>query len=186
MKKARQLIRTIVKEVVSVLKKKKSGLYYLPEYDDSYSVNKFPINVSVELTVKKSTKYEDFVINGYYSAEDDVVEILIIFNPKKLNSNLYDIIGELNEVVTHELQHSIQNYRGELDTDIDTDDLSPLEYYLQPEELDAQAKGFKRLSKLRRIPAILLMKKWFEKHISIHNLTDDEQQIVMDSILEKM
>ncbi len=37
---------------------------------------------------------------------------------------MYDIIGELNEVVTHELQHSIQNYRGGLDTDTDTDDLT--------------------------------------------------------------
>jgi hypothetical protein len=99
---------------------------------------------------------------------------------------MYDIIGELNEVVTHELQHSIQNYRGELDNDENTDDLTPLEYYLQPEELDAQAKGFKRISKLRKIPAILIMKKWFEKHITIHNLTEDEQQMVMNSILEKM
>ena len=186
MKNGRLLIRTIVKDIVNILKNKKSGFFYLPKDGDFYSIGKFPVKTAVELTLKRSTKTNSFMVNAFYSLEDDVVEILVLFNPKTLEKNMYDIIGELNEVVTHELQHSIQNYRGELDNDENTDDLTPLEYYLQPEELDAQAKGFKRISKLRKIPAILIMKKWFEKHITIHNLTEDEQQMVMNSILEKM
>lgn len=186
MKRGRLLIRTIVRDIVQILKKSKSGLYYLPEDDNSYIVNKFPVDISVEVTLKKSSKIEDFIVNGYYSLEDDVIEILIYFNPKKLKLNLYNIIGELNEVVTHELQHSIQNYNGELIGEIDNSNLPPLEYYLQPEELDAQSKGFKRLSKLRNQPANVLIKQWFEKHLEIHKLTEKEQEIVINSILEYM
>lgn len=186
MKRGRLLIRTIVREIVDILKNKKSGLYYLPEYDDYYEINKFPINVSVELTLKKTNKIETFMVNGYYSIEDDVVEILILFNSKNLKQNLYNIIGELNEVITHELQHSIQSYNGDIDDLVDNSELPPLEYYLLPEEIDAQSKGFKRLSKLRKKPIELVMDEWFKNNYNIHNLNEEQQKMVMDAILQKI
>jgi hypothetical protein len=185
MKRGRLLIRTIIRDIVSIVKNKKTGLIYLPEDNDFYSVGRFPVQVGVEVTLKHNLNSDNFIVNAYYSTEDDVVEVLVMFNPNTLEKNMYDLIGELNEVVTHELQHSIQNYNGELD-DRDNEDLPPLEYYLLPEELDAQSKGFKRLSKLTKTPAEILIKKWFVKHLDIHNLTDEEQKIVTDSILENM
>jgi hypothetical protein len=175
-------IRTVVKDIIKKVKRKKSGFYNLPGEDGDYSFTNLPFTFAVELTLKSSKKQDRFKVNGYYVPEDDVIEVLVLFNPEKLESQLYDLIGELNELMAHELEHIRQNYRGELsNSDVEQD--NSLSYYLQDHEIPAQYKGFKRLSKLTKKPLKTIAKEWFDNNQDIHGLTDDEVKIVMDKIL---
>ena len=102
----------------------------------------------------------------------------------KLNfDTTVNIIGELNDLFAHELEHYRQNYTGELET-YDDENPKSLDYYTRPIELKAQVKGFNRLAKLQKRPFESVVKQWFETHKDIHNLNPKEQEFVISSILD--
>ena len=183
-KMTRGTIRNVVKDIVNILKTKSTGEYSLPDndYGGGYDFSQFPVEFSVELYLEHTNSFNGYKLNAQYSSEDDVIEIKIIYNPSDLKTSLYDIVGELNEVVAHELEHSLQGYRGDYDgkRDEETDSLT---YYLQPHEIPAQVAGFKRLSKLRRVPFESVVRDWFRTHTEIHGLTEDEREIVINKLL---
>ena len=180
---SRIALRTVVRDIMYKVKEGKKGFFYLPEDDSSYEFTNLPFSFDVELTLKTSGNIKDYQMNGYYSPEDEVVEIIIIFNPKRFNEYAYNMIGELNEVLAHELEHGHQNYRGEFEDRDDADTKDSLVYYTQEHEIPAQYAGFKRLAKLRKEPLSSVVNDWFRTHKDIHGLTDDEEKIVIDKIL---
>lgn len=184
-KMTREVIRNVVKDIVKVLKTKEEGEYTLPdnEYGTGYHFNRFPVEFSVDLFVEHDESIDGYKLNADYSIEDDVIEIIVIYNPLTLSKSLYEIIGELNEVIAHELEHSLQGYRGEIEDEQDEVEDS-LTYYLQSHEIPAQVAGFKRLSKLRRIPFESVVRNWFKTHEDIHNLNKEEQNIVIQELLK--
>jgi len=180
---SRVALKTVVRDIIYKVKEGKKGFFYLPEEDESYEFTNLPFSFDVELTLKTSGNVKDYQMNGYYSPEDDVVEIIIIFNPKRFNEYAYNLIGELNEVLAHELEHGHQNYRGEFEDRDDVDTKDSLVYYTQEHEIPAQYAGFKRLAKLKKEPLSSVVNDWFRTHKDIHGLTDDEEKIVIDKIL---
>ena len=179
---SRKATRDVVRDIVDILKNKKKGEFTLPGNDDFYVFKKYPLEFIVELDVRYDKKLDGFKINGSYVPEEEIIEILIICNPKTLNRNFYNIIGELNEVITHELEHGRQEYRGDLD-DIDLDAENNLDYYLQPHEIQAQVKGFRRISKLKNVPFNEIVRHWFNTHKDVHGLNSDEENIVIDKLI---
>lgn len=180
---SRVALKTVVRDIIYKVKEGKKGFFYLPKEDDSYEFTNLPFSFDVELTLKTSGNIKDYQMNGYYSPEDEVVEIIIIFNPKRFKEYAYNLIGELNEVLAHELEHGHQNDRGEFENRDDTDTKESLVYYTQEHEIPAQYVGFKRLAKLRKEPLSSVVNDWFRTHKDIHGLTDDEEKIVIDKIL---
>ena len=180
---SRVALKTVVRDIIYKVKEGKKGLFYLPKEDESYEFTNLPFSFDVELTLKTSGNIKDYQMNGYYSSEEDVVEIIIIFNPNRFKEYVYNLIGELNEVLAHELEHGHQNYRGEFEDRSDADTKDSLVYYTQEHEIPAQYTGFKRLAKLRKVPFISVVNDWFRTHKDIHGLTDDEEKIVIDKIL---
>ena len=180
---SRVALKTVVRDIIYKVKEGKKGFFYLPEEDESYEFTNLPFSFDVELTLKTSGNIKDYQMNGYYSPEDEVVEIIIIFNPKRFKEYTYNLIGELNEVLAHELEHGHQNYRGEFEDRDDADTKDSLVYYTQEHEIPAQYAGFKRLAKLRKEPLSTVVNDWFRTHKDIHGLTDDEEKIVIDKIL---
>lgn len=83
------------------------------------------------------------------------------------------------------MEHPRQDYFDEFDLfDVKTTE-NNLEYYLQPHEIIAQVKGFKRISKLSGLPFFVVVKNWFDSHREIHQLNSKEIEIVIDKILQK-
>jgi len=180
----RLAVRTVVKDIVNIIKQNEEGEFYLPEdINDEleYTLTRKNISFSVELTLRFNDVIGGFGVNGAYSHGDDTIEIVIEYNPKTINSQLYDLIGEINEVVTHEMVHLDQNYKGELHYP-DLDD-GPLEYYTRKHEVPAQYYGFKRLAKLRNQPLEDVVREWFRTHKKTHKLKPQEEDIVIDTIL---
>lgn len=180
---SRLAIRTAVKDIIKKIKKKKSGFFYLPEESDEYKFTNLPFTFTVELTLKASKMQDRFKVNGYYVPDEDVVEVLILFNPEKIESQMYELVGEINELMAHELEHGRQEYKGEfLDKDEEPEESLP--YYTQEHEIPAQYRGFKRLSKLTKKPIDVIAKEWFENNKDIHEMNDEEIKIVIDKILD--
>ena len=182
-KKSREATRQVVRDIINTVKRKKSGTFYLPE-DDYYSFSNIPEEFSVELTLKKTKKMDGIKVNANYVPDEQVIEILILFNPDNLEKNLYNLLGSLNELITHELEHLHQDSKGEIDVDFDSESLDPLEYYTQPHEIEAQVKGFRRISNLRKQPFETIVNDWFDTHKEIHRLSDSERQEVIGKLMD--
>jgi hypothetical protein len=180
----REEIRAIVKDIVTIYKSNNEGEFYLPsEINDKVEYKFKRFTLEVELIIQPSDVVEDFLMNAEYYRREQIITILIVYNPEKKDQLLYDIIGELNELVGHELRHIYQMKYNTYDLDVEeTED--PLTYYTQPHEIDAQVAGFKRMSKITKKPFESVVRDWFKTHRDIHSLTNDEEQEVIKKILE--
>jgi len=181
----RYAIRNVVKDVIKILKTNEEGEYALPDndYGVGYKFEKFPVEFSVDLYVSHDDSFDGYKLNTQYSQEEDIIEISIVYNPSDLKTSLYEIVGELNEILAHELEHSLQGYRGEFDMD-NKEETDSLKYYLQDHEIPAQVEGFKRLSKLRKVRFETVVRNWFKTHGEFHHLNNEEQEIVINKLLE--
>ena len=106
----REVIRAIVKDIISVFKQEEDGEFYLPNYinddKDFYNFTNFENNLSVEVSINPNIDVDDFIVDGNYWGSDDIMEIIIDYNPDVKSKILYDLVGELNQVVAHEIRGS--------------------------------------------------------------------------------
>lgn len=182
----RALVRVAVRDIIKIYKTHDEGEFYLPEEFDEEMEYVFPIgSFSVELKLEQSDEINDFKINGGYYRKDFVVSIDITYNPKVKDKIMYDLIGELNEVVAHELRHLGQVSQGLFDLGDDDDSKTGYEYYSQPHEVDAQVFGFRRMSKITKKPFDDLVKRWFETHEDVHKMNDVDVDRVIKLIHDR-
>lgn len=175
-------VRTTVTDIVNILKKGEEGEFMLPGEDgEEYSFTNVPFGYSVDLSVEIDEGMDGYIINGHYSVEDVVIGIEVLFNPKTLRKNFYNIIGELNDIVAHELEHGFQYNKGE--RVYRKPPKASFKYYTQPHEITAQRAGFRRVAKLRKLPFKDVVRDWFESHQDIHGLTDNEMEKLIQILI---
>ena len=178
---SRLAIRTTVKDIVNVLKNGEPGTFYFPGEDgEEYIFTNLPFGYSVQLYIEIDNEIETFEVNAL-AEENDIIKIAILLNPKTLRRNFYNIIGELNEIIAHELEHLYQYSKGE-----HTYKYQPkksFKYYTQPHEIGAQRAGFRRVAKLRKLPFNDVVRDWFDTHKDIHKLDDNEMEEVIQIII---
>lgn len=176
-------VRTTVKDILKILKDKKSGEFTLPDSQtgEEYSFTNLPFGYSVDLFIYHDNKLDGFSVDGSFSSEDDVIEIGVKYNPNDLNKYIYDIVGELNDIVAHELEHAFQ-FIKEGKTHKKKPSKSLL-YYTQPDEIKAQRVGLRRLANLKKLPFNTVVKEWFDSHNDIHGLNEHETNKVIKKIL---
>jgi hypothetical protein len=180
----RQEIRTVVRDIIQVFKSENEGEFYLPnDLRDNEIEYKFPkFDLEVELIIKESEDVEDFLLNAELYREEGIVAIIIVYNPENKNKILYNLVGHLNELVTHELRHIYQQKYKTYDIDVEEPE-DPFEYYTQPHEIDAQIAGFKRMSQITKKPFEDIVRNWFEKNKDIHRMNGNETEEVIEKIL---
>ena len=178
--------RTIVRDIINVFKNEEEGEFYLPNYiDDNREIYDFPgigIDLAVELVVEINDTIETFKVDANYFRDDEIIQIIIEYNPKNKRTSLYDLVGELNEVIAHEFRHTQQKRKGTFNLDV-PEETDPFKYYTQEHELDAQRFGFKRLAKITKTPFDVIVKRWFQTHKDVHNLNDEQVKEVISKIL---
>lgn len=182
----RDVIRAVVKDIIKLYKDEDEGEFYLPNYyNDENDFYEFP-NLGeffvVEVVLEQNEDLESFKVNAGYYHNEDLIELTIEYNPNNKTRITYDLVGELNEVISHEIRHLDQKVKGTFDLDV-PEEKDPYKYYTQPHELDAQVFGFKRLSKITRTPIDVVVKRWFKTHGDIHRLTNEQAQDVISKLL---
>ena len=182
--KLRQEIITIVKDIIQLFKNENEGEFYLPNdlRDDEFEYNFPKFNLEIELTIRPTEDVDDFLLNSEYYRNENIIAVLIVYNPKDKNQILYNLIGELNELIANELRHIYQKTYGTYNIDVQEPE-EPFEYYTQDHEIDAQVAGFKRMSQITRKPFEEVVRSWFEKNKDTHQLNDSEKEKVIQMIL---
>jgi hypothetical protein len=181
----RDIIRNIIRDIVKVYKTEDEGEFYLPMYiNDEVDFYDFPgtEGLVVVLETEMSEDVETFKVDANFYRNDGIIEIIVEYNPEIKEKIMYDLIGELNELVAHEIRHIDQRVKGTYNLDV-PEEKDPYKYYIQPHEIDAQVFGFKRLSRLTKTPFDVVVKRWFKTHKDLHQLTDQEEQDVITRIL---
>lgn len=171
-------VRQVVKDLINIIKTRKEGSHYLPEdltngEKIEYEFDRMP-EFSVELDMYFDDLIDnDYLLNGDYSKDDDVVEIVLTMNPNEFPKLLYDLLADLNDLVRHEIEHLFQKYRGEFEDD---DGVSPQDktYYKQPKEIPAEIVGLRRIAKLRKQPIDQVIREWFRRNVSPDKLNDED------------
>jgi hypothetical protein len=185
----REIIRTVVRDIIKVYKEEDDGEFYLPNYIDDekdfYEFNNFGSEFIVELVLQPNENVESFKVDGNFYKDDDIIELILEYNPSNKTKITYDLIGELNEVIAHEIRHIDQRDKGTYDLS-GPEEKDPYKYYTQPHEIDAQVFGFKRLSKITKTPFDVVVKRWFNTHKDVHRLDDKQAIDVMSKILNKV
>jgi hypothetical protein len=184
----RDVIRKVIKDIVTVFKNEDEGEFFLPEYFEDrdemvYDFMTMGESFSVELIMEINDEIDSFKVNAEIYNDDHAIKLVVQYNFENKNQILYDLIGELNEVIAHELRHVDQNVRGTF-VSKSYRGKDPVKYYTQPKELDAQVFGFNRLSKLTKTPFEEVVNRWFETHRDIHQLDDKGIKTVIRKLME--
>ena len=182
----RDVIRAVVKDIIKLYKDEDEGEFYLPNYydeeNDFYEFPNLGETFVVEVVLEQNEDLESFKVNANYYHNEDIIEVTIEYNPNNKTRMTYDLVGELNEVIAHEIRHIDQKVKGTFNLD-GPEEEDPHKYYTQPHELDAQVFGFKRLAKITKTPMDVVVKRWFKTHGDVHRLTDEQAQDVISKIL---
>jgi hypothetical protein len=181
----RNVVRQVVRDIITIFKNDGEGEYTLPEDIDgeiTYDFNNLKTEFNVELTIEESDSVNGYDLDGGYYEDEDTMEISITYNPNHFPKRYYDLVGELNEVVRHELEHLLQAERGDENPKGEDD---PEKYYTQPHELEAEVAGFKRSSKIKKQSFEQSVRGWFEKNKHIHKMDNDATERVIQKILQK-
>ena len=173
-------VRTIVKEMVNLIKKEQRDTFFMPEDttgEMNYDFDGLPL-FTIEFDVQwDSTIDSDYILDGRTVDEGDTIDVTLIINPSVYPKNLYSIIGDLNDLIRHEIEHVYQDagYRDSEEIRMDdTQAPTDKDYYKQPHEIPAEIKGFRRLVKLRKEKPEKVIKDWFVRSKKIHELSDED------------
>ena len=134
----------IVNDIINIINRtqgvKGRKEYYLPLEDETY--DELDLSLSVELTIVRNENIKDeFNVDTYYIADEDVIEILIELNPNKEPRSYNHLYYYLIEYVRHEIRHGEQDLEGKLPSEEDDEDETELGYYSKDYEVDAQTSG---------------------------------------------
>ena len=165
--KVREIVRNIsfdLKNDLHSTRMKHLGLFDVG-FDDPIDVELY-VNYPVVFDKRKRKKknqelLKPYNVEGHWDEDLYAIRIIVNIDSQADLSMMYDLIGELNDVVTHELEHVNQSKGGyefpEKEYKQDK------RYYLQQHEIEAQVVGFKRKSKLQKRPIEEVIREYFER-----------------------
>ena len=113
----RNVIRTIVKDLVTVYKEEDEGEFYLPNYlyddIDAYNFPKFEHDVVLQFNMIENYDIDDYKTDGQLWRNDSIIEITVEYNPdKKYDISIYKFADLLNSFVTSKNALDICNSIG--------------------------------------------------------------------------
>ena len=181
------VIRTLVKDIISLYKFQREGEFSLPEdirgeENMTYSFPEFKNPFSIDLNLAKDDDVDTVEVDAAYYRDEDIIEVTIVSNPEIGLHNIQELIGELNETIRHELEHVSQYQKG-YDFPI-KEPKNPLKYYTQPHELEAQLAGFKRRSRKENRDLEEVIRGWFRRNEKNHRLKPKQVEILINKLLE--
>jgi len=173
----RTMVRGIIQKIVNLLKRKEEGEHYFPFMSGGKEYNVI-VDVRFNYEIESA---RDFDLQPYYNTQTGDIEILIQIDPDRVEKSLFSIVGELNDDLTHEFQHSRQSEEDRLDDEEEPS--SNFEYFMQPDEIEAQYFGLKQKAKSMKLPMKDVIDDWFMFRQEKFELTDDEVAKIKNAVL---
>lgn len=178
------LIRNIVREIAFEVKKDLHGKRKknIGSYDIGMD-EPVDIVLFVNPTPNKDENIKPLDIQGYWDEDENQIEIDIDIADDADMDVMYELIGELNDVITHEFEHAKQTKSGYVFPDVEYK--QPKRYYLQRHEIEAQVAGFKRKAKLQKRPIEEVIREYFQKRGIRKSLINILVERLMDHYVNK-
>lgn len=180
------IVDSLIVDMVKMLERKSSGVYYLPEEtdEDTMTYDFEGVNdLTVEFEVIQDKTITEPEVDGEYVNNDAIIVIQVVYNPNAdFMESMEEIIPELHELLTHEVVHFLQEESGYEFPKKDTK--KPYKYYTQDHEVEAQLKGFEKKSKVTKKEMKDVIKQWFKKYPHKHNLTPAQVTKLIKKLLE--
>ena len=178
------LIRNIVREIAFEVKKDLHGKRKknIGSYDIGMD-EPVDIVLFVNPTPNKDENIKPLDIQGYWDEDENQIEIDVDIADDADMDVMYELIGELNDVVTHEFEHAKQTKSGYVFPDVEYK--QPKRYYLQQHEIEAQVAGFKRKAKLQKRPIEEVIREYFQKRGIRKSLINILVERLMDHYVNK-
>jgi hypothetical protein len=184
----RNVIRNVIRDITNIVKIGEEDEYNLP-YDingeDEYYFDGLPpFNILLE-TVKsdKIRGNKPYQIDADYVIGQNEINVLLIYKENELSKSLYNMIGDLNDYISHELQHLKQEDEGTIDDNNEFKGTNK-DYFLQRDEIEAQYRGFKNKSKITNQPITKVIDDWFKENSERFDLTDEDVEEIKTEILK--
>ena len=180
------IVDDLVVDVIRMLERKTSGVFYLPEENDE-DVPTYQYDGVNDLTLEFEVIQDKTIaqpeLDGEYVDNEGTVVLQIVYNPNEdFDQMMEEILPEIHEVLTHEVVHFLQEESGmEFPKRITK---KSFKYYNQDHELEAQIKGFERQSKVSKKELKDVIKGWFKKYPHKHNLKKTEITKLINKLLE--
>jgi hypothetical protein len=183
-KVSNSLIRNIVREIAFEVKKDLHGKRKknIGSYDIGMD-EPVDIVLFVNPTPNKDENIKPLDVQGYWDEDENQIEIDVDIAEDADMDVMYELIGELNDVVTHEFEHAKQTKSGYVFPDVEYK--QPKRYYLQQHEIEAQVAGFKRKSKLQKRPIEEIIREYFQKRGIRKSLINLLVERLMDHYVNK-
>jgi hypothetical protein len=186
-------VREIVRTLTNIIKTKETRTYYLPEEisedGDTFeyefkNIPYFSIEFNYDLDPMSEEEYK---IDGRTVDEGYTIQIDLLINPNFYPGVMYDVIGDLNDIVAHEIEHIYQEdwKRPKEERHDGGEQPKGKEYYKQPHEVPAELVGFRRVNKLRKEPISKTIRDWFNRNRNTHNLSDEDIDELTDFLTQK-
>ena len=180
------IVDSLIVDMVKMLERKSSGVYYLPEETDEDTMTydfKGVNDLTVEFEVIQDKTITEPEVDGEYVNNDAIIVIQVVYNPNAdFMESMEEIIPELHELLTHEVVHFLQEESGyEFPK---KDPKKPYKYYTQDHEVEAQLKGFEKKSKVTKKEMKDVIKHWFKKYHHKHNLTPTQVTKLIKKLVE--
>ena len=139
------------------------------------------LQVYVDMSFDESV--EGFDADADYYKDEDLIYVTLKTNPNFGTSYMYDLVGELNELIRHELEH-VNQYESGYDFP-KREPKKPLNYYSQEHELGAQKAGFKRRRKIGGLDYETVVRNWFADNPHKHRLNKQQAELVIQKLLSE-
>lgn len=180
------VVRTIVRDIISIYKLRKAGEFGLPEDlrdgEVFYEFDQLENSFQVFLEIIHDNSVDGFDVDADLYRDEELIYVTLILNPQYDERITYDLIGELNELIRHEIEHLKQYESGYR---FPKDPKKPEKYYSQKHEVEAQRAGFKRAAKVGKFDYETLVRRWFDDNKHKHNLNPEEAERVIQKILKE-
>lgn len=181
------VVRQIVRDIISIYKKGRDGEFGLPEdlYPEKhfYEFEQLETELQIFVEIITDDTVDGFDVDADFFRDDEMIYVTITTNPRYTQDTIQPLIGELNEIIRHEIEHVKQYEQGFKFPKKEPKD--PEKYYTQSHELEAQRAGFRRRSKKEKFDYESLVRKWFEDNQHKHNLSPEKAERVIQKIIKE-
>ena len=182
-------ILDLSREVIKVFKKGESVEFPYIFYRSGEEIELI-VEVTIEVVENHNEPFEVYAEAAY-----DELYVTIKYDPEAFPESMNDLVAEIKETITHELEHIIQQnfedtYINPFESDYDEDKRGgKYNYFLKKNEIPAFVKGLIKRAKTKRITLDQAMDQWYkENHRNFESINDwkNVKKIWMDWALENL
>jgi hypothetical protein len=181
--------RKIVRDIIKIVRSGEIGSWELPSDLDGDEYYDKEIKVYFDWNNNWKEDGHKFFVDGNYDDETETIQVVLFINEDYYPELLYDLIADLNDIIAHEYEHHYQylgfRKKSELPSVPYKKQPKNYKYYLQPHEIPALFRGFRRVMKLRDIDLETALNQWYSRNFTESDMSKKDFEKLKNELITK-